>query len=233
MTDRYETIAARIDERFGEQVRAAPSSCGELTYLVDKDALIEVATALRNEAAFGFEMLMDVCGVDYLTYGSDEWTTSSATGTGFSRGVEREPVILDEADEFDAERFAVVYHLLSLQHNLRLRLRVYTGTANPPILKSVVDIWNGANWFEREVFDLFGILFEGHPDLRRILTDYGFIGHPFRKDFPLVGNVEVSYDAEKGRVAYQPVSIEPRTLVPRVIRDDNRYSADLRDDVDG
>jgi NADH-quinone oxidoreductase subunit C len=233
MTDRYETIAARIDERFGEQVRAAPSSCGELTYLVDKDALIEVATALRNEAAFGFEMLMDVCGVDYLTYGSDEWTTSSATGTGFSRGVEREPVILDEADEFDAERFAVVYHLLSLQHNLRLRLRVYTGTANPPILKSVVDIWNGANWFEREVFDLFGILFEGHPDLRRILTDYGFIGHPFRKDFPLVGNVEVSYDAEKGRVAYQPVSIEPRTLVPRVIRDDNRYSADLRVDVDG
>lgn len=233
MTDRYETIAARIDERFGEQVRRAPSSCGELTYLVDKDALIEVATALRNEAAFGFEMLMDVCGVDYLTYGSDEWTTSSATGTGFSRGVEREPVILDEADEFDAERFAVVYHLLSLQHNLRLRLRVYTGTANPPILKSVVDIWNGANWFEREVFDLFGILFEGHPDLRRILTDYGFIGHPFRKDFPLVGNVEVSYDAEKGRVAYQPVSIEPRTLVPRVIRDDNRYSADLRDDVDG
>ncbi len=233
MTDRYETIAARIDERFGEQMRRAPSSCGELTYLVDKDALIEVATALRNEAAFGFEMLMDVCGVDYLTYGSDEWTTSSATGTGFSRGVEREPVILDEADEFDPERFAVVYHLLSLQHNMRLRLRVYTGTDNPPILKSVVDIWNGANWFEREVFDLFGILFEGHPDLRRILTDYGFIGHPFRKDFPLVGNVEVSYDAEKGRVAYQPVSIEPRTLVPRVIRDDNRYSADLRDEVDG
>ena len=233
MIDRYETIAARIDERFGEQVRRVPSSCGELTYLVDKDALIEVATALRNEAAFGFEMLMDVCGVDYLTYGSDEWTTSSATGTGFSRGVEREPVILDETDEFDAERFAVVYHLLSLQHNLRLRLRVYTGTDNPPILKSVVDIWNGANWFEREVFDLFGILFEGHPDLRRILTDYGFIGHPFRKDFPLVGNVEVSYDAEKGRVAYQPVSIEPRTLVPRVIRDDNRYSADLKDEVDG
>jgi NADH-quinone oxidoreductase subunit C len=233
MIDRYETIAARIDERFGEQMRRVPSSCGELTYLVDKDALIEVATALRNEAAYGFEMLMDVCGVDYLTYGSDEWTTSSATGTGFSRGVEREPVILDEADEFDAERFAVVYHLLSLQHNMRLRLRVYTGTDNPPILKSVVDIWNGANWFEREVFDLFGILFEGHPDLRRILTDYGFIGHPFRKDFPLVGNVEVSYDAEKGRVAYQPVSIEPRTLVPRVIRDDNRYSADLKDEVDG
>jgi NADH-quinone oxidoreductase subunit C len=233
MTDPYETIATRIDERFGDQMRRVPSSCGELTYVVDKDALIDVCTALRNDAAFGFEMLMDVCGVDYLTYGSDEWTTSSASGTGFSRGVERKPVILDEADEFDAERFAVVYHLLSLQHNSRLRLRVYTGTSNPPMVKSVVDIWNSANWFEREVFDLYGVLFEGHPDLRRILTDYGFIGHPFRKDFPLIGNVEVSYDAEEGRVVYQPVSIEDRTLVPKVIRDDNRYSADLRDEVDG
>ena len=222
-----------MDERFGEQIERVTSICGELTFEVGKDDLIEVATALRNEAEFGFEMLIDVCGVDYLSYGSDEWNTSSATGTGFSRGVEREPVILDEADEFDPERFAVVYHLLSLQHNFRMRLRVYTGTENPPIVASVVDIWNGANWFEREVFDLFGILFQGHPDLRRILTDYGFIGHPFRKDFPLVGNVEVSYDAEKGRVAYQPVSIEPRTLVPRVIRDDNRYSADLKDGADG
>ena len=233
MTDRYETLAARIDERFGAQMTRVASSCGELTFVVDKDDLHEVATALRNDGEFGFEMLMDVCGVDYLSYGSDEWTTSSATGTGFSRGVEREPVILDEADEFDAERFAVVYHLLSLHHNLRLRLRVYTGTNNPPVVKSVVDIWNGANWFEREAFDLYGILFEGHPDLRRILTDYGFIGHPFRKDFPLIGNVEVSYDPEKGRVAYKPVSIEPRTLVPRVIRDDNRYSADLKDATDG
>jgi len=233
MTDRYETLAARMDERFGEQVMRVASVCGELTFEVAKENLIEIATALRNEGEFGFEMLMDVCGVDYLSYGCDEWTTSTATSTGFSRGVEREPVILDEADEFDAKRFAVVYHLLSLQHNIRLRLRVFTGTGNPPVIKSVVDIWNGANWFEREVFDLFGILFEGHPDLRRILTDYGFIGHPFRKDFPLIGNVEVSYDAEKGRVAYQPVSIEPRTLVPRVIRDDNRYSADLKDSVDG
>jgi NADH-quinone oxidoreductase subunit C len=232
MTDRYETLAARIDERFGEQVTRVASTCGELTFEVDKDDLIAVATAFRNEGEFGFEMLIDVCGVDYLSYGSDEWTTSSATGTGFSRGVERKPVILDEADEFDPRRFAVVYHLLSLQHNMRLRLRTYTGSGNPPIVRSVVDIWNSANWFEREVFDLYGVLFEGHPDLRRILTDYGFIGHPFRKDFPLIGNVEVSYDAEKGRVAYQPVSIEPRTLVPRVIRDDNRYSADLKDGAD-
>ncbi len=233
MSERYETLASKIDERFDEQMRRVPSTCGELTYETDKDDLIEVATALRNEADFGFEMLMDVCGVDYLNYGSDEWTTSEATGSGFSRGVEREPVILDEADEFDPRRFAIVYHLLSLQHNFRLRLRVFTGTSNPPIIHSVVDIWNGANWFEREAFDLYGVLFEGHPDLRRILTDYGFIGHPFRKDFPLIGNVEVSYDADEGRVVYKPVSIEPRTLVPRVIRDDNRYSADLKEGADG
>ena len=233
MSERYETLATRIHERFGEQMRRVPSSCGELTYELDKEHLIEVATALRNEAAFGFEMLMDVCGVDYLNYGSDEWTTNEATDTGFSRGVERGPVILDEADEFDGRRFAVVYHLLSLQHNFRMRLRVFTGTSNPPMVKSVVDIWNGANWFEREAFDLYGILFDGHPDLRRILTDYGFIGHPFRKDFPLMGNVEVSYDADEGRVVYKPVSIEQRTLVPRVIRDDNRYAPDLKDATDG
>ncbi len=232
MSDAYETLAARLDERFGEQLEFVPSIRGELTIEVDKENLLAVATALRNEAAFGFEMLMDVCGVDYLSYGSSEWTGSSATETGFSRGVEREAVILDEADEFDPRRFAVVYHLLSLQHNIRLRMRVYTGPENPPIIRSVVDIWNSANWFEREAFDLYGILFEGHPDLRRILTDYGFIGHPFRKDFPLIGNVEVIYDAEKGRVVYQPVSIEPRTLVPKVIRDDNRYTADLRDSGD-
>ena len=233
MTNQYDTLAARIDERFGEQMTRVNSICGELTYEVDRDDLHDVATALRNEGEFGFEMLMDVCGVDYLNYGSDEWMTAGATGTGFSRGVEREPVILDEADEFDARRFAVVYHLLSIQHNCRLRLRAFTGTDNPPMIRSVVDIWNGANWFEREAFDLFGILFVGHPDLRRILTDYGFVGHPFRKDFPLIGNVEVSYDTDKGRVAYKPVSIEPRTLVPRVIRDDNRYSDDLKDRVDG
>jgi len=229
----YETIVARLDERFGDKMRRVPSNCGELTFELDKDDLIAVATALRNEADFGFEMLMDVCGVDYLNYGSDEWTTNEATDTGFSRGVERKPVILDEADEFEPNRFAVVYHLLSLQHNMRLRLRVFTGTSNPPIVKSVVDIWNGANWFEREAFDLYGILFEGHPDLRRILTDYGFIGHPFRKDFPITGNVEVHYDEDEGRVVYRPVSIEPRTLVPRVIRDDNRYAADLKDVNDG
>ena len=231
MNDRYETLAARIDERFGEQLVRVESRVEELTYEVEKGSLIEVATALRSE--FGFEMLMDVCGVDYLTYGMDEWTTFEATESGFSRGVEREPVILDESDEFPPQRFAVIYHLLSIRHNLRLRLRTYTGTANPPVVKSVVDIWNSANWFERETFDLYGILFEGHPDLRRILTDYGFIGHPFRKDFPLIGTVEVRYDEEKGRVAYQPVTIEARTLVPRVVREDNRYATELKDRTSG
>jgi NADH-quinone oxidoreductase subunit C len=231
MTSKLETLAARIDARFGEQVTRIASGCGELTYEVGKDDLLKVAGALRDEADFGIDQLIDVCGVDYLTYGQDEWETQSATDSGFSRGVKREPVILDESDTFAPRRFAVVYHLLSVKNNIRLRLRMFTGESNPPIVPSVVEIWNSANWFEREAFDMFGILFEGHPDLRRVLTDYGFIGHPFRKDFPLIGNVEVKYDAEKGRVAYQPVSIEPRTLVPRVIRDDNRYSADLKGDA--
>jgi len=229
MTSSHETLAARIEARFGESVSRVPSSCGELTYEVGKKDLVEIATALRDESDFGIDQLIDVCGVDFLTYGDVEWTTNSATESGFSRGVDRKPVILDESDTFDPRRFAVVYHLMSVTNNTRLRLRVYTGQSNPPMVPSVVPIWNSANWFEREAFDLFGILFEGHPDLRRIMTDYGFIGHPFRKDFPLTGNVEVRYDAEKGRVVYQPVSIEDRTLVPRVIRNDNRYSADLKD----
>ena len=230
MVNRNIKLMEKIDARFGNQVKKINSICNELTYELDKKDLLDVATALRNEADFGFEMLIDVCGIDYLHYGHTEWTTQSATGTGFSRGVERKQIILDDSDNFDPKRFAVVYHLLSIKNNSRLRLRTYTGSSNPPIVKSVVDIWNSANWFEREAFDLFGILFDGHPDLRRILTDYGFIGHPFRKDFPIMGNVEISYDTEQGRVAYKPVSIEPRTLVPRSIRDDNRYSTDLKDD---
>lgn len=229
MSKSYETLAARIDDRFAGQLTRIDSVCGELTYEVGKADLLAVATTLRDDPVFGFEQLIDVCGVDYLTYGEDEWVTESATDSGFSRGVERPAVILDESDTFDPRRFAAVYHLLSLQNNKRMRLRVFTGDSNPPIIPSLVGVWSSANWFEREAFDLFGILFDGHPDLRRILTDYGFIGHPFRKDFPMIGNVEVTYDAEKGRVIYQPVSIEPRTLVPRVIRDDNRYSADLKD----
>ncbi len=231
MTDFSETIAARIDTRFGERMQRVSSVCGELTYELSPGDLIEVATALRDEDEFSLDQLIDACGVDYLNYGDVEWKTESATESGFSRGVERKPIILDESDAFDPRRFAVVYHLLSVELNYRLRLRVFTGESNPPIVPSIVAGWSSANWFEREAFDLFGILFDGHPDLRRLMTDYGFIGHPFRKDFPLTGNVEVKYDADKGRVVYQPVSIEERTLVPRVIRDDNRYSADLKDPV--
>jgi NADH-quinone oxidoreductase subunit C len=171
-------------------------------------------------------MLMDVSGVDYLHHGRDEWQTQTATSTGFSRGrVAR----ASAPDPQMPGRFGVTYQLLSITHNSRLLLRVTCPDTNEPSVDSVIEIWASANWFEREAFDLFGIVFRGHPDLRRILTDYGFIGHPFRKDFPLIGNVEVQYDEVKKRVAYQPVSIVPRVLVPKVIRHDNRYEAALKD----
>ena len=230
MKPRYEALAQRISARFGDRLSAVDSICGELTYELNKADLLDVASSLRDEDDFQFEMLIDVCGVDYLTYGQDEWQTDDATESGFSRAAVPKNIVPDADATFDPRRFAVVYHLLSISQNTRLRLRVYTGPDNPPVVPSVVDIWSGANWFEREVFDMFGILFDGHPDLRRILTDYGFIGHPFRKDFQLIGNVEVRYDPERSRVVYQPVSIEPRTLVPRVISDDNRYSDQLKDD---
>ena len=229
MVESNEELAARIDARFGAQMTRVPSVCDELTFEVDKHDIRSIAEILRNDAEFMVEQLIDVCGVDYLTYGQDEWKTEAATETGFSRGVDRKTVILDESETFDPRRFAVVYHLMSVSGNYRLRLRIFTGESNPPVVQSLVSVWDSANWFEREVFDLFGVLFEGHPDLRRIMTDYGFIGHPFRKDFPLSGNVEVKYDPEKGRVAYQPVTIEERTLVPRVIRADNRYSDELKE----
>jgi NADH-quinone oxidoreductase subunit C len=191
-----------------------------------------VCAALRDSPEFAFEMLIDVCGVDYLTYGESEWETRSASEVGFSRGVDREVIVPDADTKFDPQRFAVVYQLLSISKNHRLRLRVYTGSENPPVVPSVVEIWSSADWYERETFDLFGILFEGHPDLRRILTDYGFIGHPFRKDFPVSGNVEMHYDEKQGRVVYRPVDIQPRTLVPRTIRDDTRYTPDIKESGD-
>jgi len=228
MNQRYEALAASIAARFESSLVPVESSCGELTYEVLVSDLLPVAQALRDEAEFQFETLIDLCAVDYLSYGQDEWQTSEATGMGFSRAAVREKIIPEVEDAFDERRFAVVYHLLSVSLNHRLRLRVYTGSNNPPVLPSVIDIWSSADWYEREAFDLFGVMFEGHPDLRRILTDYGFIGHPFRKDFPLSGNVEVRYDPEKGRVVYQPVSIEPRVLVPKIVRDDNRYDPELK-----
>ncbi|HUQ53773.1 MAG TPA: NADH-quinone oxidoreductase subunit C, partial [Gammaproteobacteria bacterium] len=155
-----------------------------------------------------------------------------ATGTGFSRGTHpgSPPAVEDVGQPTyrPPSRFAVVYHLLSVTHNHRLRLKTFAANDERPIVDSVYDVWNAADWFEREAFDLYGILFRGHPDLRRLLTDYGFIGHPFRKDFPMIGNVEMRYDPVKGRVVYEPVSIEPRTLVPKVIRDDARYEPDLK-----
>ena len=229
MTTRTQALAASLAARFGATLGQVDSGCDQLTYIVSREDLLDVCRALRDESEFAFEMLIDLCGVDYLTYGETEWETRSVTDQGFSRGVSREIIVPDADTEFDPQRFAVVYQLLSVRHNRRLRLRVYTGNANPPIIPSVVDIWSSANWYEREAFDLFGILFEGHPDLRRILTDYGFIGHPFRKDFPLSGNVEMHYDQVQARVVYRPVDIEPRTLVPRTIRDDNRYAPEIRE----
>lgn len=213
-----QTLAARVRERLGERVTISDHVTDMVTAEVRPEHLLEVCQALRDEAVFGFEQLTDLCGVDYLTYGQAEWATESVSGTGFSRGVAGQPA----AGEREGPRFAVVYHLISYRNNHRLRLRVFAA-GEPPLVDSVVEIWAAANWFEREAFDLYGILFNGHPDLRRILTDYGFIGHPFRKDFPLSGNVEMRYDPEQARVVYEPVDIEPRVLVPRVIRHDHRY----------
>ena len=233
MTPRYEALASRLAARFGGDIVLIKSPVGELTGEEGKEKLPEIATCLRDEEGFRFETLIDLCGIDYLTYGQAEWDTKNATSSGFSRAVVQETVIPNPSEVFESRRFAVVYHLLSVSANYRLRLRVFTGEANPPVLPSVTDIWRSADWYEREAFDLYGILFEGHPDLRRLLTDYGFIGHPFRKDFPLSGNVEVKYDPDKGRVVYQPVSIEPRVLVPKIIRDDNRYTDELKDGPSG
>jgi len=221
-------LLGQLQERFGDTLLDAHVALKEVTIEVAAADLIETAIALRDEKDFRFEQLIDVCGVDYLAYGDAEWSTDETTSTGFSRGVEensagRLPGLEEELSTETLQkdrRFAAVYHLLSVSNNQRLRIRVFAPDAQLPVVPSVIDVWNGANWFEREAFDLYGIIFEGHPDLRRILTDYGFIGHPFRKDFPLSGNVEVIYDPEKQRVVYQPVSIEPRVLVPRVIRAD-------------
>lgn len=178
----------------------------------------KLLTLLRDDPHCQFETLIDVCGIDYLHYGIDEWATIHATHQGFERGV-RPISLVHPHSQWTKPRLAVVYHLLSLSHNHRLRVRVFVSHEHP-VLPSVTPIWNGANWYEREAFDLFGIIFEGHPDLRRILTDYGFIGHPFRKDFPLSGNVEVRFDKAQNRVIYEPVDIIPRVLVPKVIREE-------------
>jgi len=223
---RIDTLASSIEARLGPRVRRLPSVAGELTYEVSAAQLVDACRELRDAPELAFEQLVDLSGIDYLHYGRAEWKTEAASSSGFSRGVERGGARGPGEPE---DRYAVAYHLLSVSRNWRLRLRCRCIGGEPPMLDSVTGVWASANWYEREAFDLFGILFRGHPDLRRILTDYGFIGHPFRKDFPLSGNVEVRYDPEKGRVVYEPVSIEPRTVVPKVIREDNRYDPVLRE----
>ena len=218
-TEALNALADRIRELLGARLRDAVIDRTELTVVVDGADIVSVAETLRDTPDLAFKLLLDVSGIDYQTWGQADWRTHDATVSGFSRGVARAQENVEHGP-FPG-RFGVAYHLLSVAHNLRVRVKVYLAE-DPPRLPSVIDVWPSANWYEREAFDLYGILFEGHPDLRRILTDYGFIGHPFRKDFPLEGYVEVRYDAEKGRVIYQPVTIENRVLVPRVIRNDDR-----------
>ena len=225
MSERIEIMAGRVASLLGSAATRRPSLPLELSFDVAPAALLQSLVALRDDPELRFEMLMDVSGVDYLDYGRSEWRTYSASHSGFSRGVN----LKGTGGSHAGPRYAVVYQLLSISRNERLTLRAFCEDGEDPTMPSAVGVYASANWFEREVFDLFGILFHGHPDLRRLLTDYGFIGHPFRKDFPLVGNVEVRYDEQKQRVVYEPVKITERTLVPRVIRDDNRYEAALKD----
>ena len=213
---KLESLSGELSGALGDAILATRIDRDELTLTVDPARILKVCRALKDNPRFAFTQMSDLSGVDYLTYGQADWQTQ-ATSSGFSRGVARNAI---QAGATDAKRYAVVYQLMSVNLNLRLRLKAELEGEHPRIA-SVTDIWPVADWYEREAFDLFGILFDGHPDLRRILTDYGFIGHPFRKDFPLEGRVEVRYDPERGRVVSQPVSIEPRTLVPRVIREES------------
>jgi NADH-quinone oxidoreductase subunit C len=199
MTATAESLTKPLEAILGPRVRSLTVALGEVTLEVSADDMLDVCTTLRDHAELSFEQLTDLCGIDYATYGG-------------RRG--------------HAKRFAVVYHLLSIRHNRRMRLRVYAEDDDLPLVESVIEHWPCANWYEREAFDLYGIVFRGHPDLRRLLTDYGFIGHPFRKDFPLSGHVEMRYDAEQRRVVYQPVTIEPRSNVPRIVREENYGDTD-------
>jgi NADH-quinone oxidoreductase subunit C len=193
MSSKLEALAARVQSALGNRVAKLTTALGEVALEVRADDYHSAALALRDDPQLRFEQLMDLAGVDYATYKDGAWESS---------------------------RFAVVSHLLSVTHNWRLRVRVFAPDDAFPVVASVTDVWTSANWYEREAFDLFGIVFAGHDDLRRILTDYGFIGHPFRKDFPLSGNVEMRYDADQKRVIYQPVTIEPREITPRIVREE-------------
>jgi NADH-quinone oxidoreductase subunit C len=197
---RIETLTSAVSATLGDKLVSVKTDLGEVTAVVRSKDLLAAATALRDSADLQFAQLIDLCGVDYSAYG----------------GV------------WDGQRFAVVYHLLSLAHNWRVRLRTFATEDDFPVVDSVIDVWPAADWYEREAFDLYGIMFTGHPDLRRILTDYGFIGHPFRKDFPVSGNVEMRYDPDQQRVIYQPVTIEPREITPRIVREENYADSQLK-----
>ncbi|KJK23674.1 NADH-quinone oxidoreductase subunit C [Cupriavidus sp. 2MCAB6] len=189
-----DTLKAALEKVLGKRIQKLVEAVGEITLIVKAEDSVETALMLRDDPSLRFEQLIDVCGVDYSSYGDGAW---------------------------DGPRFAAVTHLLSVTHNWRLRVRVFAPDDDVPVVPSLNDVWNSANWFEREAFDFYGIVFEGHNDLRRLLTDYGFVGHPFRKDFPVSGYVEMRYDPEQKRVIYQPVTIEPREVTPRVIREEN------------
>jgi NADH-quinone oxidoreductase subunit C len=226
---RVETLKAALTQCFAElgvMPQWLDSKPHELGVVIESKAWAGIARGLRDRPGLRFDTLIDAAGIDYLHYGQEEWQTHGATKAGFGRS--QQPLTAAPlAQASHPARFAVSYQLLSVELNHRLRVRVYAQAGEPPLLESVVGVWPAANWFEREAFDLYGIFFNNHPDLRRILTDYGFVGHPFRKDFPVSGHVEVRYDPALKRVVYEPVSIDPRTLVPRVIRDDHRLDPQL------
>jgi NADH-quinone oxidoreductase subunit C len=215
---KHDDLLKLIQSKLKQVIIDSACDYNEVTIDCAAENLITCLHELRDDVDLAFNQLIDLCGVDYLLYGQDDWATYDTTRTGFSRGVEANLTAI----KWNKPRFAVVYHLLSTIHNHRVRVRVFLEEENLTI-PSVHNIWKVANWFEREAYDMFGILFSGHPDLRRILTDYGFVGHPFRKDFPVSGYVEMRYDAETQQVIYEPVDIEPRILEPKVIREDNRY----------
>ncbi len=207
-------LRADLTSLFGDKLVSLEERLGELTIVIRSADMLAALTRLRDESKLRFEQMIDLCGVDYSTYGSDVSEGGAYFASDFA------PV---DANAYP-HRFAVVYNLLSVTNNVRIRVRVFAEEDEFPVLASVIDIWPCANWYEREAFDLYGIVFTGHPDLRRILTDYGFVGNPFRKDFPLSGNVEMRYDPEQQRVVYQPVSIEPREVTPRIVREENYAS---------
>jgi NADH-quinone oxidoreductase subunit C len=193
MSDRLIQLVANLEKVLGTRAQSIHTALGEVTVVVNAETYFETAMLLRDDPTLAFEQLIDLCGVDYQEFRDGRW---------------------------NGQRFAVVSHLLSIEHNWRLRVRVFAPVDSYPLVSSITPVWNCANWFEREAFDLYGIIFDGHEDLRRILTDYGFIGHPFRKDFPISGNVEMRYDPELKRVVYQPVTIEAREITPRIVREE-------------